>query len=585
MKTASWWKEAVVYQIYPASFRDSDGDGIGDLNGITQKLDYIRSLGVDVIWLCPVYRSPGEDSGYDISDYRDVMPTFGTMADLERLLQEAHGRGIRIIMDLVVNHTSDEHPWFVESRSSKTNPKRDYYIWREGRDGREPNNWRSYFSSSAWSCDEATGEYYLHLFSKKQPDLNWKNPALREEIYEMMRFWLDKGFDGFRMDTINLILKAEGFPDSDKPPATDEGYVFDESLYANQPGVHELLREMNERVLSRYDLMTVGETLNVTPETAADYVRDERRELHMICNFELMSVDSGPIWKWDVVPWQLRDIKRIVAAWQTGLHGIGWNSLYLNNHDQPRMVSRFGDDGPYRVRSAKMLATLLHTLQGTPFIYQGEELGMTNVRFESIGDYRDVETLNFYREATEQGVMNPRQAMEAIYRKGRDNVRTPMQWNAGAQAGFTEGVPWIGLNPNYKEINAERALEDPDSVLAYYRRLLALRKAHPVIVYGEFEPVAEADESVFAYTRRLGDDRLLVVLNFFGKPATLDLPPGRLAPYAELLIANLGDQEERAYAETAAAGPVSGEGHDGGDEPARLALLPYEARVYRWSER
>lgn len=553
-----WWKESVVYQIYPRSFMDSNGDGIGDIQGIISKLDYLKELGVDVVWLCPVYESPNDDNGYDISNYQSIMNDFGTMSDWEALLEGLHGRGMKLIMDLVVNHSSDEHAWFAESRKSKDNPYRDYYIWRPGTDGREPNDWGSFFSGSAWQLDEQTGEYYLHLFSRKQPDLNWENPVLREEIYKMMTWWLDKGIDGFRMDVINLISKVQDLPSvGDGTPGK---YHFGGQYFMNGPRVHEFLQEMNREVLSKYDIMTVGEAIGVTPEDAALYVGEDRNELNMVFHFELMDVDSGPGGKWDVKPWNLADFKRIISKWQTGLHGKGWNSLYLNNHDQPRMLSRFGNDSTYHKESAKMLGTLLHTLQGTPYIYQGEELGMTNVQFNSILEYKDIETLNMYNEYLAAG--HDQQAiMNSIYSKGRDNGRTPMQWNGEPHAGFTTGTPWLAVNPNYTKINAEQALNDPDSIFHYYKKLIFLRKEHPVIVYGDYRPLMEDDPFVFAYVRTLGSEQLLVILNFFEKPADFILEDSVQYETKQLLISNYeaaGDEDIR-----------------------RIALRPYEARVYK----
>lgn len=556
----AWWKESVVYQIYPRSFKDSNGDGIGDIPGIISKLDYLKELGVDVIWLSPVYQSPNDDNGYDISDYRGIMDDFGTMADWEKLLAEVHSRGMKLIMDLVVNHSSDEHAWFLESRSSKENPYRDYYIWRPGRDGQEPNNWTSIFSGPAWEYDEQTGEYYLHLFSRKQPDLNWENPKVREEIYDMMTWWLDKGIDGFRMDVINMISKTEGLPS-----AGGDRYAWGGDYFMNGPRVHEFLREMNEKVLSRYDIMTVGETPGVTPDDAVRYANADGTELNMVFQFEHMELDSGWGGKWDPCPWKLRDLKATIGRWQTGLHGRAWNSLYLNNHDQPRMVSRFGNDREYRVESAKMLATFLHTLEGTPYIYQGEELGMTNVPFKGIEDCRDVETLNMYRERVTEGGGNHDEVMNAIRIKGRDNARTPMQWSPEENAGFTTGTPWLHVNPNYTEINAEAAFADTNSIFHYYRKLIALRKIHPVIVYGSYEIVAEEDERIYAYTRTLGNDRLFVMLNFTGETASFASPYPLLAGGGgELLIANY---------------PV-GEGSETSGLDAELQLRPFEARVY-----
>ncbi|MDO7905900.1 alpha-glucosidase [Paenibacillus sp. JX-17] len=554
----AFWKEAVVYQIYPRSFMDSNGDGIGDLRGIISKLDYLQELGVDVVWLSPVYQSPNDDNGYDISDYYNIMNEFGTMADWEEMLEGMHRRGIKLMMDLVVNHTSDEHAWFVESRSSKENPYRDYYIWRPGKeDGRPPNNWGSFFSGPAWKKDEAAGEYYLHLFSTKQPDLNWDNPKLRTSIYDMMKFWLDKGVDGFRMDVINLISKVEGLPDG-----TGEGELGDGSPhYMNGPHVHEYLHEMNQEVLSKYDVMTVGEMPGVTIEEAVKYTDAAREELQMVFQFEHMHVDAGEQGKWELAPWTLHKLRDILHKWQMGLQHHGWNSLYLNNHDQPRMVSRFGNDGEYRVQSAKMLATLLHTLKGTPYIYQGEELGMTNVKFGSIEEYKDIETLNMYKDRMDRLGGDQKEIMESIYAKGRDNARTPMQWNDGPQAGFTSGTPWISINPNYKEINAAQAVQDPDSVFHYYKQLIALRKQHLVMVYGDYELLLPDHEFIYAYTRTLDQEQWLITLNFSGAPAFLELPEPYESAHKERVIGN--------YSEA-------------GMEPH--FLRPYEARVCRLSK-
>lgn len=552
----AFWKEAVVYQIYPRSFKDSNGDGIGDIRGIIEKLDYLKELGVDVVWLSPVYQSPNDDNGYDISDYRAIMDEFGTMADWEALRDGLHERGMKLMMDLVVNHTSDEHAWFVASRSSKDNPYRDYYIWRPGKeDGREPNNWLSFFSGSAWAYDEKTGEYYLHLFSRKQPDLNWENPKVRQEVYDMMRWWLDRGVDGFRMDVINCISKAEGLPD-----AGNERYAWGGEYFMDGPRVHEFLQEMNREVLSRYDVMTVGEMPGVTVEEARKYTDPRRKELNMVFQFEHVGLDAGPGGKWDVRPWDFVELKRTLNKWQTGLQGVGWNSLYMSNHDQPRMVSRFGDDGKYRKESAKMLATLLHTMQGTPYIYQGEEIGMTNVRFDSIDDYRDIETLNMYREKVLDQGEDPGKVMESIYYIGRDNARTPMQWDDSAQAGFTTGEPWIGVNPNYKEINVKQALADPDSIFHYYRKLIALRKQNEIMVYGEFVPLLEDHPQIYAYLRVLDKERWLILLNFFGNDCAFDLPEDVAFRDARLVIGNYADGDQALA--------------------RRVQLRPYEARVY-----
>lgn len=556
-----WWKESVVYQIYPRSFQDSNGDGIGDLQGIISRLDYLELLGINVVWLCPVYQSPNDDNGYDISNYQSIMNEFGTLADWEELLAGLHARGMKLIMDLVVNHSSDEHAWFAESRKSPDSPYRDYYIWRAGKDGHEPNNWGSFFSGPAWEYDAQTSEYFLHLFSRKQPDLNWDHPKLRQEIYDMMTWWLDKGIDGFRMDVINLISKVPELPNVVKDQEDGEQtYHFGGEYFVNGPRVHEYIQEMNREVLSKYDIMTVGEAIGVTPEEAALYVGEDRNELHMLFHFELMEVDSGPGGKWDVQPWKLADIKSIFSKWQTALHGKGWNSLYLNNHDQPRMLSRFGDDKHYPKESAKMLATLLHTLQGTPYIYQGEEIGMTNVKFDSISDYKDIEILNMYKEYRAAGHAEE-EIMNSIHVKGRDNGRTPMQWSPEPQAGFTTGTPWLAVNPNYTEINAEQALADPDSIFHYYKKLIELRKSHDIFVYGDYAILAEEHEQVYAYLRTLGEERLLVMLNFFGRPAAFELPASVIFEEKTLVISNYGVQPE--------------------EDIRSLSLRPYEARVYR----
>lgn len=509
MKKA-WWKEAVVYQIYPRSFCDSNGDGIGDLNGITSKLDYLKELGIDVIWLSPVYKSPNDDNGYDISDYEDIMTEFGTMDDFDKMLAAAHERGIKIVMDLVVNHTSDEHPWFVESRSSKDNEKRDYYIWKEGKDGKEPTNWGSAFSGPAWKYDEKTDMYYLHLFSVKQPDLNWENPKVRKEVFDMMTRWCEKGIDGFRMDVISLISKPEGYPD-----AKVVGLYGDMGICANGPKVHDYLKEMNEKVLSKFDIMTVGETAGVTLEEAKKYANTDGSELNMVFQFEHMDLDGGEKFKWSTKPMPLVPLKENLSKWQKGLDGVAWNSLYFCNHDQPRIVSRLGDESDaYRELSAKCIATCLHMMQGTPYIYQGEELGMTNTVFNSVDDFRDLESINAYRELVESGLYTDGDMFPKIAHKSRDNARTPMQWDASEDAGFTTGTPWIAVNPNYKKINVADQLKREDSVFHYYQKLIRLRKENEIIVYGNYELLLPEDENIFAYTRTLGNQKLLVVCNF-----------------------------------------------------------------------
>ena len=509
MKKA-WWKEAVVYQIYPRSFCDSNGDGIGDLNGITSKLDYLKELGIDVIWLSPVYKSPNDDNGYDISDYEDIMTEFGNMDDFDKMLAAAHERGIKIVMDLVVNHTSDEHPWFVESRSSKDNEKRDYYIWKEGKDGKEPNNWGSAFSGPAWKYDEKTDMYYLHLFSVKQPDLNWENPKVRKEVFDMMTRWCEKGIDGFRMDVISLISKPEGYPD-----AKVVGLYGDMNICANGPKVHDYLKEMNEKVLSKFDIMTVGETAGVTLDEAKKYANSEGSELNMVFQFEHMGLDGEGDFKWSTKHIPLVPLKENLTKWQLGLDEVAWNSLYFCNHDQPRIVSRLGDDSDeFREVSAKCIATCLHMMQGTPYVYQGEELGMTNTVFKSVDDFRDLESINAYRELIESGLYTKEDMFPKIAHKSRDNARTPMQWDASENAGFTTGTPWIAVNPNYKKINVEDQLKREDSVFNYYKKLIRLRKENEIIVYGNYELLLPEDENIFAYIRTLDNQKLLVVCNF-----------------------------------------------------------------------
>ena len=509
MKKA-WWKEAVVYQIYPRSFCDSNGDGIGDLNGITSKLDYLKELGIDVIWLSPVYKSPNDDNGYDISDYEDIMTEFGTMDDFDRMLAAAHERGIKIVMDLVVNHTSDEHPWFVESRSSKDNEKRDYYIWKEGKNGKEPTNWGSAFSGPAWKYDDKTDMYYLHLFSVKQPDLNWENPKVRKEVFDMMTRWCEKGIDGFRMDVISLISKPEGYPD-----AKVVGLYGDMNICANGPKVHDYLKEMNEKVLSKFDIMTVGETAGVTLEEAKKYANSEGSELNMVFQFEHMGLDGEGDFKWSTKPIPLVPLKENLTKWQLGLDEVAWNSLYFCNHDQPRIVSRLGDDSDeFREVSAKCIATCLHMMQGTPYVYQGEELGMTNTVFKSVDDFRDLESINAYKELIESGLYTKEDMFPKIAHKSRDNARTPMQWDASENAGFTAGTPWIAVNPNYKKVNVADQLKREDSVFNYYKKLIRLRKENEIIVYGNYELLLPEDENIFAYVRTLDNQKLLVVCNF-----------------------------------------------------------------------
>ncbi len=536
-----WWKESVVYQIYPRSFCDSNGDGIGDLNGITSKLDYLKELGVDVIWLSPVYKSPNDDNGYDISDYQDIMDEFGTMEDFDRMLATAHEKGIKIMMDLVVNHTSDEHKWFIESRKSTDNPYRDYYIWRPAKeDGSLPNNWGSCFSGPAWEYDKTTDLYFLHLFSKKQPDLNWDNPVVRQEVFDMMNWWLEKGVDGFRMDVISLISKEQ--PElPDKEPGINGYATFNVS--ANGPHVHEYLQEMRQKALNNADTITVGECSGVTLEEAKKYARSDEKELNMVFQFEHMDVDSDEkAGKWTTRKMDLRDLKKILTRWQKGLQDIAWNSLYWENHDQPRSVSRFGNDSDeYREISAKMLATCIHMMQGTPYVYQGEELGMTNCPFNTLENFRDLESINAFHELTEQGKMTEEEMMAAIGYKGRDNARTPMQWDDSANAGFSgaDATPWIMVNPNYTKINAKDQVSREDSVFKYYQKLIRLRHESDLIVYGTYDLILDDDKDIYAYIRTLGDEKLIVYCNFSENTREVELPEEFTD--GKILISNYND--------------------------------------------
>jgi oligo-1,6-glucosidase len=560
-KVQKWWKEAVVYQIYPRSFMDSNDDGIGDLKGIKSRLDYLKELGVDVLWLCPVSDSPNDDNGYDIRDYYKIMAEFGTMSDFEELLAEIHKRNMRLVMDMVVNHTSDENRWFQESRSAKDNPYRDWYIWRDGKNGQEPNNWVSYFSGSAWEYDETTNQYYLHLFSRRQPDLNWENPKVREAIYNMMNWWLDKGVDGFRLDAINLLSKADGLPSV--PGLHDEAYVWGGQFYLNGPKIHDYLQEMNERVFANRQVMTVGETGGIKPADALLFAGEKRRELNMVFQFEHMDIDASGGDKWTLGAWDLQKLRSVLSEWQIDLHGKAWNSLYWMNHDQPRSVSRFGNDGKYRAESAKMLATVLHMMQGTPYIYQGEEIGMTNVAFATIDDYRDVEILNLWNDRVVKGGQDENRIMHSIHVKARDNSRTPMQWNNLANAGFTSaGVnPWIRVNPNYKQINVEQALADTNSIFYYYKQLIQLRKNNPIMVYGKYDLLLPLHEQIYAYTRTFGDEKWLVVANFSDLQPAFRLPNEVADEFGELVIGNYTDD------------PL--------EKARQFTLRPYECRVYK----
>lgn len=548
-----WWKEAVAYQIYPRSFKDSNGDGIGDIQGVISKLDYLKDLGVDVIWICPIYQSPNDDNGYDISDYKDIMNDFGTMADFDELLEEVHKRDMKLIMDLVINHTSDEHPWFVEARSSKDNSYRDYYIWHEGNDGNEPNNWESIFNGSAWEFDDETEEYYLHVFSKKQPDLNWENKAVREELYNMVNWWLDKGIDGFRVDAISHIKKVPGFPDLPNPEGLD--YVPSFEGHMNRPGIQEHLSELKEETFAKYDIMTVGEANGVTWDDADEWVGAKNGKFDMIFQFEHMGLwDKG-----ESEPLDLVEFKTILTNWQKGLAQIGgWNALYLENHDHIRSINKFGSM-KYREESAKCLAALYFLMQGTPFIYQGQELGMTNVKFNSIEDYNDVGMVNYYRIQREKG-QNHEEIMKVIWETGRDNSRTPMQWNRTTNAGFSTGTPWMKVNPNYVDINVEQQLSDEESILNFYKKLVTLRKQHEVFVYGTYDLLLENHPAIYAYTRTLDDKKVIIICNVSSKEQEFKLPKEVKTNEEELLIHNYQVATEETIQE--------------------FTLRPYETRVY-----
>jgi len=544
----AWWKEAIVYQIYPRSFKDSNGDGVGDLRGIIEKLDYIQSLGVDAIWLNPIYKSPNDDGGYDISDYYSIQPEFGTMQDFDELLTGLHQRKLKLIMDLVLNHSSDEHPWFQESRKSKDNPYRDYYFWKPGKQGSPPNNWPSFFGGSAWQLDELTGEYYLHLFSRKQPDLNWENPVLREEINKLMKFWLDKGVDGLRLDVISAISKRTAFPDTD---TTD----FNETIrkfYANGPRLKEFIKEARAKVWNHYDVMTVGEGPGITPQNSLDYL-DEQHGLNMIFHFGHMFMDQGPGGRFDPIPWTMKDFKAVFKTWDDAFLEKGWGSVFLGNHDFPRMVSRWGNDQAYWDQSAKLLCTLLLSMRGTPFIFMGDEIGMTNTRLNSVAESQDIETQNGWREAQKVGTPES-EFLKAVNYAGRDNARTPMQWNSDELAGFTTGVPWMPLNPNHHLIHVKAQEDETNSILHYFRAMTRLRKAHPVLTYGTYRPLETDHDSLFLFFRERQQEKMLIVLNFSDQVANL---PNQVIPFLTTRL--MGNYPE-------------------GKSPQELQ--PWEARVY-----
>ncbi|MQR94125.1 glycoside hydrolase family 13 protein [Fictibacillus phosphorivorans] len=547
-----WWKEAVGYQIYPRSFQDSNGDGIGDLKGIIQRLDYIKDLGIDVIWICPMYKSPNDDNGYDISDYQDIMDDFGTMEDFDLLMEEVHKRDMKLIIDLVLNHTSDEHQWFIESRSSKENPKRDWYIWRDGKDGKEPNNWESIFSGSAWQYDEKTDQYYLHVFSTKQPDVNWENPEVREALYDTVNWWLDKGIDGFRIDAISHIKKRDGFPDMPNPK--NEKYVSSFDMHMNQKGIHTFLQEFKDRTYANYDVMTVGEANGVKIDEADLWVGKENGKMDMIFQFEhlgLWDAETNP--EVDIV-----ELKKVLTRWQKGLEKEGWNALFIENHDKPRVVSTWGNDDEFWYESATSFGAMYFLMQGTPFIYQGQEIGMTNVQFDSIEDYDDVADKNRYRIKREEGVSHE-DIMSVIWASSRDNSRTPMQWNSDENAGFTTGTPWMKVNPNFTEINVEKQEQDEHSILSFYKKMIALKKKNEVFTYGVYDLILEEDEQIYAYTRTLGEEKIVVITNLSKTEAKFETELKLNAN--ELLLAN---KEVAPH-----------------DDVTSVTLHPYEARVYR----
>ena len=536
-----WWKEAVAYQIYPRSFMDSNGDGIGDLNGIILKLDYLKSLGIDVIWVSPFYKSPNDDCGYDISDYQDIMKEFGTMEDFDRLLAEVHKRGMKLIADLVINHTSDEHPWFIESRSSLDNPKRDWYIWRDGKNGEEPNNWESIFSGSAWEYDEATDQYYMHLFSKKQPDLNWENEEVRQALYDMVNWWLDKGIDGFRVDAISHIKKEPGLKDMPNPQELKYVSSFDKHM--NVEGIHTLLDDLKKNTFDQYDIMTVGEANGVKVEDAHLWVGEQEGKFNMVFQFEHLGLwkDQGN------QGLNLSELKKILTKWQKGLEGVGWNALYIENHDLARIVSTLGDDQNYWKESATALGMMYFMMQGTPFIYQGQEIGMTNVKFNQVEDYQDVQSTGLYYSKLEQGMAHD-DIMEIIWATARGNSRTPMQWSQEANGGFTTGTPWLAVNPNYEIINVEAQEKDPHSILNFYKEMIALRKSEDVFIYGSYDLVFEEHTDIYAYTRTLDHKRVLILCNLTNKETGIELDDLSVSSH-QLLLSNISVDEHESIRE------------------------------------
>lgn len=548
----SWWKEAVAYQIYPRSFKDSNGDGIGDLNGIISKLDYLKDLGIDVIWICPMYKSPNDDNGYDISDYQDIMDEFGTMADFDLLLEEVHKRDMKLIIDLVINHTSDEHPWFIESRSSLNNPKRDWYIWRDGKNGKEPNNWESIFGGSAWKYDETTNQYFLHIFSTKQPDLNWENKDVRNALYEMMNWWLDKGIDGFRVDAISHIKKEEGLHDMPNPEGLQYVSSFDKHM--NVKGIQPFLEELKEETFSKYDIMTVGEANGVGIDEADGWVGEDNGKFNMVFQFEHLGLwDAESKTNIDIV-----ELKKVLSRWQKGLENNGWNALFIENHDKARVVSTWGNDGKYWYGSATALGAMYFLMQGTPFIYQGQEIGMTNVKYATIDEYDDVATKNLYKIRSEAGISHEK-IMEVIWASSRDNSRTPMQWSDDTHAGFTTGTPWMGVNPNYREINVEKQQKDPHSVYHFYKKMIALKKENKIFTYGSYDLILANDPQIYAYTRTLENEKVIVITNLTEQPAEYSY--NHVLNYNNLLLHNYEVTQH--------------------DAMTQFTLQPYEARVYK----
>lgn len=549
-----WWKESIAYQIYPRSFCDTNNDGIGDIQGIISKLDYLKDLGIDLIWICPMFKSPNDDNGYDISDYEEIMEDFGTMKDFDKLLDEVHSRGMKLILDLVVNHTSDEHPWFIESRSSKDNDKRDWYIWREGKDGREPNNWESIFSESAWEYDEETEEYYLHLFSKKQPDLNWENENVRQEVYKMINRWLDKGIDGFRVDAISHIKKDLTFEDMPNP--NNLKYVSSFDKHMNVDGIHELLGDLNNNTFSKYDIVTVGEANGVKAEEATSWVGEKDGKFSMLFQFEHLE-----LWKEDETEEgkKVKNLKEVLTRWQNALDEDGWNALFIENHDIPRAVSSWGNDEKYWAESSKAYALMYFMQKGTPFIYQGQEIGMTNVHFNSIDDYDDIKCVNLYKSKIDNGE-DPKEALRVARSISRDNARTPMQWDDSLNAGFTKGNPWIKVNDNYKEINVTKQLEDENSVLNFYKKLCKLKKESETLIYGKYDLILEDDDNIFAYTRTLKDEKYIVITNLSDNEVNYSYDNAVLS-YEKLVLSNYSVDKHEDITE--------------------LNLRPYEARLYK----